>query len=109
MLEGNFLPDRKKPLTRKTLARRAQKISWDNACNAYRAGLKKKLSDFSQLWIPSDLQRFEESTMAWTEITCRHYRREGLRYGSDTTDAEGCDGAASAACIGARASLISRP
>ena len=26
--------------------------------------------------------------MAWTEITRRHYRREGLRYGSDTTDAE---------------------
>src|SRR6202011_2700472 len=29
-----------------------------------------------------------ESTMAWTEITRRHYRREGLRYESDTTDAE---------------------
>ena len=26
--------------------------------------------------------------MAWTEITRRHYRREGLRYGSDTTDAD---------------------
>src|SRR5674476_981880 len=26
--------------------------------------------------------------MAWTKITRRHYRREGLRYGSDTTDAE---------------------
>ncbi len=26
--------------------------------------------------------------MAWTEITRRHYRRDGLRYGSDTTDAE---------------------
>ena len=26
--------------------------------------------------------------MAWTEITRRHYRREGLRYESDTTDAE---------------------
>ena len=26
--------------------------------------------------------------MAWTEITRRPYRREGLRYGSDTTDAE---------------------
>ena len=26
--------------------------------------------------------------MAWTEITRRHHRREGLRYGSDTTDAE---------------------
>ncbi|MDB5568697.1 MAG: transposase, partial [Tardiphaga sp.] len=26
--------------------------------------------------------------MGWTEITRRHYRREGLRYESDTTDAE---------------------
>ena len=26
--------------------------------------------------------------MAWTEITRRYYRREGLRYESDTTDAE---------------------
>lgn len=26
--------------------------------------------------------------MTWTEITRRPYRREGLRYGSDTTDAE---------------------
>jgi transposase len=26
--------------------------------------------------------------MAWTEITARHFRREGLRYESDTTDAE---------------------
>ena len=26
--------------------------------------------------------------MAWTEITRLHYRREGLRYASDTTDAE---------------------
>src|SRR5258707_12487224 len=26
--------------------------------------------------------------MAWTKITRRHYRREGLRYESDTTDAE---------------------
>src|ERR1700694_2585043 len=26
--------------------------------------------------------------MAWTEITRRHYRREGLRYERDTTDAE---------------------
>jgi len=26
--------------------------------------------------------------MAWTEITRRQYRREGLRYASDTTDAE---------------------
>lgn len=26
--------------------------------------------------------------MAWTEITRRKYRREGLRYASDTTDGE---------------------
>jgi hypothetical protein len=26
--------------------------------------------------------------MVWTEINRRHYRREGLRYESDTTDAE---------------------
>jgi hypothetical protein len=26
--------------------------------------------------------------MVWTEITRRHYRRAGLRYESDTTDAE---------------------
>ena len=26
--------------------------------------------------------------MAWTEITRLHYRREGLRYASDATDAE---------------------
>jgi hypothetical protein len=26
--------------------------------------------------------------MAWTEITRRHFRRVGLRYESDTTDAE---------------------
>jgi transposase len=26
--------------------------------------------------------------MAWTEITRRYYRREGLRYESDTSDAE---------------------
>jgi len=29
-----------------------------------------------------------EDTMVWTEITLRHYRREGLRYASDLTDAE---------------------
>jgi transposase len=29
-----------------------------------------------------------EIVMAWTEITRRQYRREGLRYASDTTDAE---------------------
>jgi hypothetical protein len=47
--------------------------------------------------------------MAWTEITRRHYRRDGLRYESDTTDAGVvCDGAASAACFGARASTCNR-
>jgi hypothetical protein len=29
-----------------------------------------------------------EVTMAWTEITRRHYRRDALRYASDLTDAE---------------------
>lgn len=29
-----------------------------------------------------------ETAMAWTEITRAHYRREGLRYASDLTDAE---------------------
>jgi putative transposase len=29
-----------------------------------------------------------ESTMAWTEITRRQYRRDGLRFASDMTDAE---------------------
>jgi transposase len=29
-----------------------------------------------------------EDTMAWTETTRAHYRREGLRYASDLTDAE---------------------
>jgi transposase len=29
-----------------------------------------------------------EDTMAWTETTRRQYRREGLRYASDLTDAE---------------------
>src|SRR5674476_893950 len=29
-----------------------------------------------------------EDTMAWTETTRRHYRREGLRYASDLTDDE---------------------
>src|ERR1039457_4368759 len=32
--------------------------------------------------------RFEGSTMAWTEITRRKYRRDGLRYASHLTDAE---------------------
>ncbi|MSO67428.1 MAG: IS5/IS1182 family transposase, partial [Pseudolabrys sp.] len=38
--------------------------------------------------IPSDWIDSKESTMAWTEITRRQYRREGLRYESDTMDAE---------------------
>jgi putative transposase len=29
-----------------------------------------------------------EVTMPWTEITRQHYRRDGLRYASDTTDEE---------------------
>jgi len=32
--------------------------------------------------------RFERSTMAWTEITRRKYRRDGLRYASHLADAE---------------------
>src|SRR5450631_4137928 len=30
----------------------------------------------------------QESTMVWTEITRPQYRREGMRYESDTTDGE---------------------
>jgi hypothetical protein len=29
-----------------------------------------------------------EVTMVWTAITREHYRRDGLRFASDTTDAE---------------------
>jgi len=52
-----------------------------------RAGPKKKLS-VGELWFLRICKDSRESTMAWTEIPRRHYRREGLRYGSDTTDAE---------------------
>ena len=38
--------------------------------------------------ILSRLQRRRELIVAWTEITRRKYRRDGLRYASDTTDAE---------------------
>jgi transposase len=38
--------------------------------------------------IPSDWIDSKESTMVWTEITRRQYRRDGLRYESDTMDAE---------------------
>ena len=38
--------------------------------------------------ILSCLQRQREVIVAWTEITRRKYRRDGLRYASDTTDAE---------------------
>src|ERR1700753_1227350 len=38
--------------------------------------------------ILSRLQRQRELTVAWTEITRCRYRRDGLRYASDTTDAE---------------------
>jgi hypothetical protein len=34
------------------------------------------------------LQSSKEITMAWTEITRRHYRRDALRYASDLTNAE---------------------
>ena len=38
--------------------------------------------------IPSDWIDSKESTIVWTEITRRQYRRDGLRYESDTMDAE---------------------
>jgi putative transposase len=38
--------------------------------------------------IPSDLRETMENTMSWTEITREQYRRDYLRYASDTTDAE---------------------
>jgi transposase len=38
--------------------------------------------------ILSCLRRRRELIVAWTEITRRKYRRDGLRYASDTTDAE---------------------
>jgi transposase len=38
--------------------------------------------------ILSCLQTRRELIVAWTEITRRKYRRDGLRYASDTTDAE---------------------
>jgi putative transposase len=38
--------------------------------------------------IPSDLRETMEDTMVWTEITREQYRRDQLRYASDTTDAE---------------------
>jgi putative transposase len=36
----------------------------------------------------SDWIDTQESTMVWTEITRRQHRRDGLRYESDTMDAE---------------------
>jgi transposase len=51
--------------------------------------LRKEAEWFQPVVIPFDLQRFEgESTMVWTKITRRHYRRDGMRYESDATDAE---------------------
>jgi len=38
--------------------------------------------------IPSIWDDSMESTMSWTEITRAQYRRDGLRFASDTTDAE---------------------
>jgi putative transposase len=38
--------------------------------------------------IPSDLRDSMEDTMSWTEITREQYRRDGLRYASDTMDEE---------------------
>jgi transposase len=46
------------------------------------------LRDFSGLDSFAFAKTTEESTMAWTETTRAQYRRDGLRYASDTTDAE---------------------
>jgi putative transposase len=48
----------------------------------------KKASDFGPFVIPSDLRDSKEITMSWTKITREQYRRDGLRYASDTTDEE---------------------
>jgi putative transposase len=49
---------------------------------------EKKASDFGPVVIPSCLRISEGHNMCWTEITREHYRRDGLRYASDTTDEE---------------------
>jgi transposase len=48
----------------------------------------KKLGDSGPVVIPSCLRISEGHNMSWTEITREHYRRDGLRYASDTTDEE---------------------
>ena len=46
-----------------------------------------RLSDFSDLWLVGVASN-DGATRSWTEITRRQYRRDGLRYASDLTDAE---------------------
>jgi hypothetical protein len=48
---------------------------------------EKKLSDFSQLQFRRICEDSRKSTMACTQITRRHFRRDGMRHQSDTTDA----------------------
>ena len=48
----------------------------------------KMLGDFGPFVIPSCLRISEGHKMTWTEITREHYRRDGLRYASDTMDEE---------------------
>jgi putative transposase len=49
---------------------------------------EKKAGDFGPVVIPSRLRFDEGHHMAWTKITRKQYRRDGLRYASDTTDEE---------------------
>ena len=49
---------------------------------------EKELSDLNGLWFRRICKDSMEVTMAWTEITRRQYRRDGLLYASDMTDAE---------------------
>jgi hypothetical protein len=51
--------------------------------------VKKKVSDFSRLLCFIVVCRLRWShNMTWSEITREQYRRDGLRYASDTTDDE---------------------
>lgn len=46
------------------------------------------MSDFGELRFPRICEDSRENTLPWTEITRIKYRRDGLRYASDLTDAE---------------------
>ena len=48
----------------------------------------KKVERSQHIAVHSELQHNRVDTMAWTEITRRQYRRDGMRYASDMTDAE---------------------